>query len=125
MPDKKTYHKNPEKYRKRIAEWQRNNRDKCNEKRRRWYANNKKKVRDKVLQDTYGITLDDYNQMFENQKGCCAICDKHQKNISRTLFVDHCHKSGKVRGLLCISCNYNLGWYEKCKKKVDKYLKSN
>lgn len=100
-------------------------REKWNKKRREWYANNKKKIRDSILQSTYGITLDDYNKMFKQQHGRCAICNKHQENISRTLFVDHNHETTQVRGLLCTSCNYNLGWYEKCKKKVDNYLKNN
>ncbi len=57
----------------------------------------------------YGITLEDYNRMFAEQNGCCAICGKHQTELDRTLAVDHCHKSGKVRKLLCIKCNAVLG----------------
>ena len=57
----------------------------------------------------YGITVDDYNRMFKEQDGRCAICNNHQ-NI-RKLAVDHNHKTGKVRGLLCINCNRGLGHY--------------
>jgi uncharacterized protein YlaI len=43
------------------------------------------------------------------QKGCCAICGKHQTILNKTLNVDHCHKTGKIRGLLCTNCNHGLG----------------
>jgi hypothetical protein len=57
----------------------------------------------------YGITEDDYNLMFQKQQGCCAICNSHQSNFKRALAVDHCHETGKVRGLLCTNCNVGLG----------------
>ena len=55
---------------------------------------------------TYGITLEDYNLMFEEQKGECAICFEKP---TKKLYVDHCHTTGKVRGLLCQHCNFVLG----------------
>jgi len=54
----------------------------------------------------YGITLDEYHEMSEAQGHCCSICDKNDPN---KLFVDHCHQSGQVRGLLCLNCNSLLG----------------
>ena len=63
----------------------------------------------KHLKATYGITVEQYNTMFSNQQGCCAICKKHQTNFKRRLNVDHCHTSGKIRQLLCTNCNYLLG----------------
>jgi hypothetical protein len=60
----------------------------------------------------YGITLDDYNNMFENQEGRCWICKRHHSELERTLHVDHCHATGKVRGLLCDRCNMTLGALE-------------
>lgn len=65
------------------------------------------------IKRTYGITFEDYEQMFDNQKGCCKICNSRISN-SRTgrLFVDHCHKTGTVRGLLCSSCNHGLGLFK-------------
>ena len=53
----------------------------------------------------YNLTLDQYDQMYQDQKGACKICSK---NFPR-LCVDHCHDSGKVRGLLCNRCNLMLG----------------
>lgn len=55
----------------------------------------------------YGITLDDYDKMFELQTGRCKICNRTQPN--KRLAVDHDHKTNKVRGLLCDSCNRAIG----------------
>jgi len=60
----------------------------------------------------YNITLDDYNLMFEKQEGRCAICQKHQNELSKTLCVDHDHKTNKVRQLLCHTCNVTLSYFE-------------
>lgn len=58
----------------------------------------------------YGITVADYNRMFSEQGGCCKACKRHQDVFKRRLVIDHCHQTGKVRGLLCISCNLCLGY---------------
>ena len=78
--------------------------------------NNKKyydpvRMRSLALKRLYGITLDDYNRMLKIQNNRCAICNgtetinRHHNNLS----VDHCHATGKVRGLLCSSCNSGIG----------------
>jgi Recombination endonuclease VII len=59
--------------------------------------------RDRYLRKTYGITEAQYNELLAYQGGCCAICRKPPKG--RRLAVDHDHKTGKVRGLLCYFCN--------------------
>jgi len=61
------------------------------------------------LKADYGITLREYDEMLEEQKGVCAICGNPQPPKFFRLAVDHCHKTGKVRGLLCQSCNGMLG----------------
>jgi hypothetical protein len=53
----------------------------------------------------YGISLQEYEKMFEEQLGCCAICGRNQSEFKRALSVDHDHKTGKIRGLLCNGCN--------------------
>lgn len=84
------------------------------------------KNRKKQLRNKYGITLEDYNKMLTQQFEKCAICGKHQSELNFDLFVDHDHKTGKVRGLLCCGCNTRLSalddnvWYEKARR----YLKS-
>lgn len=60
----------------------------------------------------YGIDLVKYNQMFVEQSGCCKICNVHQSDLKISLAVDHCHTTGKVRGLLCGSCNRALGLFK-------------
>jgi hypothetical protein len=57
----------------------------------------------------YGITFDEYNQMFTNQQGKCKICGRHQNELKRKLAVDHCHSTGNIRGLLCSPCNIGIG----------------
>jgi hypothetical protein len=57
----------------------------------------------------YGITLEKYNEMFEEQKGSCAICGRHQTEFARRLAVDHDHNTMKIRALLCVKCNRLLG----------------
>lgn len=61
----------------------------------------------------HGITIDDYESMLKNQNFKCAICGSSGENTEkykhRPLFVDHNHKTGKVRGLLCSNCNFILG----------------
>ncbi|MCK5614402.1 endonuclease VII domain-containing protein [Candidatus Pacearchaeota archaeon] len=63
----------------------------------------------KRLKSNYGITLEQYDKMIEDQNGVCAICGGINTNGQR-LCVDHDHKTGKVRKLLCHRCNSSLGW---------------
>lgn len=60
----------------------------------------------------YGITVDDYNQLFQEQQGRCKTCNKHQSELKDRLNIDHDHQTGKIRGLLCRSCNHALGLIE-------------
>lgn len=57
----------------------------------------------------YGITLQEYNELFEEQNGCCAICKRHQSELKRNLHVDHNHNTKEIRGLLCQKCNQAIG----------------
>jgi len=85
-------------------------------------------TRSQCLKYNYGITVTNYNKMFTDQKGCCAICSIHQSELKKPLHVDHNHISGEVRGLLCYQCNMGLGIF---KDDIDlfniaiKYLKEN
>ncbi len=64
------------------------------------------------LKRQYNITPIDYDAMYEEQEGCCAICFTHQSSMKYRLHVDHDHKTGKVRGLLCKNCNLALGNFQ-------------
>jgi len=72
-----------------------------------------KVMKDYDLKRAYGIDLKQYEEMFFQQKGCCKICNKHiselNQKIKKSLSVDHCHTTGKVRGLLCDKCNRGIG----------------
>jgi hypothetical protein len=58
----------------------------------------------------YGITLSDYEEILKQQNNCCALCgNEFDKNAKRRPDVDHCHKTGKIRGLLHLHCNTLLG----------------
>lgn len=61
------------------------------------------------LKREFGITLEQYNELFTQQKGLCLGCYKHQSEFKRALAVDHNHVTGKIRGLLCNWCNAGLG----------------
>jgi hypothetical protein len=58
---------------------------------------------------TYGITADEYQQIYAHQGGRCFICRRAKGTSGRRLAVDHCHATGRVRGLLCRPCNRMLG----------------
>lgn len=68
------------------------------------------------LMKSYKITTEEYNMLLEAQNNMCAICSKNASELSNNrkkyLCVDHCHVSGKVRGLLCDTCNRALGMFK-------------
>lgn len=70
---------------------------------------NPDRTKNNDLKRNYGITLQEHQQMFENQNGVCAICKNPGDGRWKKLCVDHCHTTGKVRGLLCKRCNIALG----------------
>jgi len=71
------------------------------------YRNNRKST----LKNRYGISLKQYDILLQKQKNCCAICGKHQSELTKILSVDHNHETGKFRGLLCPCCNSGLGMF--------------
>lgn len=79
----------------------------------------------------YGITPENYQELFKQQEGKCAICSSSEVSVARrsyNLFVDHDHKTGKVRGLLCHHCNTGLGHYKdntETLQKAIEYLNAN
>jgi len=79
----------------------------------------KRNKKDYDLRRTYGICLDTYESMLEDQKECCYICGKEPDR----LYVDHCHDTGSVRKLLCIKCNTGLGLFNDSIKAMKKAMK--
>lgn len=60
----------------------------------------------------YGITIEFYNDMLESQGNCCAICGYEFGAVQGDTYVDHCHTTGVVRGLLCRKCNTGIGMFD-------------
>ena len=60
----------------------------------------------------YGITYTEYDNMYSNQNGKCACCGDEIKRIDKHTHIDHCHTTGKVRGILCKSCNIGIGEFK-------------
>lgn len=69
----------------------------------------KKKEKLRKLKLKYNLTENDYNLMLKNQNYSCDICKKHMSSFNKALYVDHCHTTNNIRGLLCNSCNKGLG----------------
>jgi len=74
----------------------------------------KQEVCNNNLKKSYGISLEDYNNMVKAQGNCCKLCSVHTDSLGKQskLYVDHCHSTGKVRGLLCNNCNSALGKFK-------------
>ena len=96
-------------------DWERKNRERNLAQKRK--SSNKQylvNLRPKRIQTMYGITVEDYDALYDGQGGACAICHRPEtttgKNgVARILSVDHDHESGVVRGLLCSHCNIAIG----------------
>lgn len=92
---------------------------------RAWKQNNVERNRtvDRAarLKRLYNISIAQYDAMLEAQDGKCAACHKLPVE-GKILGVDHCHRTGKVRALLCDPCNNHLGVYENHRQKFEDYL---
>ena len=64
--------------------------------------------RERYLLRKYGITQRQYNSLLKKQNDSCAVCGKHKSKEKRNLCVDHDHKTGQIRGLLCFLCNHRV-----------------
>jgi hypothetical protein len=73
-----------------------------------------KRLRDHLrhVRKKYGLSKKAYMELFERQSGRCAICGREDWETVKTLGVDHDHKTGRVRGLLCFDCNTGLGKFK-------------
>jgi len=88
---------------------------KLNINRKEWRHNNPDKVKEDKLRRRFGISLQDFNSMIENQNGQCGICARKFSTKNNTLgypCVDHDHLTKKVRGILCRGCNSGIGGFK-------------
>jgi len=90
---------------------------------------NPDKAKNLALKKYYNINLDEYRAIQDAQGGVCAICGleefaiNHHTGQPRELAVDHCHATGKVRGLLCTKCNKGIGYFNDSKELMEKAIK--
>lgn len=124
--------------------WKQKNPDKVNQQRKRWFEKNKDKIkqyRQKITKESrrkhvvkmcYNLSWEDYLEFYTKAKGSCSICFKplslsFSEDIE-TAHIDHCHKTGSIRGILCRSCNRGIGYLndspERLRKAAD-YLERN
>lgn len=107
---KEWYLRNREDEIRRVKLWQQANSDRFNESQRRRRLQRgdayKRQERDGHLRRKYGLRLSDFDELVRTQLGMCAICERQLRD---KLHVDHDHRTGAVRGLLCGKCNMAIG----------------
>lgn len=105
--NKKAYYRaDPEKYLGYTAAYRKANPDKL----KAYQDRTKGQRRKRNLMKKYGITEEQFDQMFEDQGRCCAICKAPTANAGRYGWhTDHCHEMDYVRGILCHGCNVGIG----------------
>jgi Recombination endonuclease VII len=127
---KRLYAKTPEQREKRtqyMRTYRAENREKMNEQARVSHEKSRRQRtpeqrHNEHLKATYGITHEIYLAMLARQGGKCLICGSDTARWKKRFHVDHCHQTGKIRGLLCNRCNPMLGWFERYKDAVQTYL---
>ena len=97
------------KTRQNVRRWRANNPEKQREHNRKYDRNNRERRREKHFRLTYGITLAERDAMLAAQGGVCAVCRCTEPGTIIGWHVDHCHATGKIRGILCHHCNVALG----------------
>jgi len=91
-----------------CKQWRKNNPEKIKEQSKQRYKEKPEYFKKYRIKYTYGLSYKDWSEMWENQSGKCAICGNEFTKPSDG-FVDHDHKTKKIRSLLCMKCNCGLG----------------
>jgi len=107
----KHYQENKETYLEKADNWKTTNPQKRKDVANKYARSNPEKQRNNTLKRQYGITLEEFNKKVLLQENKCIICDATFKNL-RDACMDHCHKSKKVRDVLCRTCNSGLGHFK-------------
>lgn len=117
--DRKVYFSTPgaeEKSRAAAKQWYWKNREASIARQAKWVREHQDHVlayRRRKLLEKYGITPQEYDKLLAEQDGRCKICASAKPGpFERNFYVDHCHETGKVRGLLCGSCNLAIGQFD-------------
>ena len=91
-------------------EYRKKNKEKIRKKAREWLKTDKGRLYRLRHKNKIDIDFEEYQRMFIKQKNLCAICKRPEQK--KSLAIDHCHKTGKVRGLLCQKCNRGIGCFD-------------
>jgi hypothetical protein len=83
-----------------------------------WNANHQRSVRATKMKRNFGISIEEYEALYQRANGCCEICgvavpshlDNDAKKLAAKVAIDHDHTTGRVRGLLCGPCNCSIGY---------------
>ena len=106
-----TYYKNnKEKVREDNKCYLKNNPEKPKEYSNRYRMKNPEKLKEERLKRNHGLTMEEYNQLIQLQNNRCVICTEEFNTKDRRACVDHNHKTGKIREILCNQCNSALGF---------------
>lgn len=92
-------------------EYSKKNQQKIKDYKIRHYLDNKLEIQEKRLTKLYNLTLNEYRDILNKQKEKCLICESKFTNINIP-YIDHNHTTGKIRGLLCNTCNRALGLFK-------------
>ena len=110
-------------------EWAAKNKEKRKLIAKRYQEKNKEALNLKRISKLYKITEEELNSLRLKQNNRCAICNSEDSNTKKqALDIDHCHETGRVRGLLCNTCNRAIGLLQDNSELVQKaadYLKNN
>ena len=107
--NRRTRLKNKDAIQARQKEWVNKNPEKRRAAYLKYYEREKANIRDRQIRRLFGITLEEYNERLIAQNNTCALCGGGPDAKGKMFAIDHDHKTGKIRGLLCRGCNVGMG----------------
>ncbi len=113
---RKWYLSNRERYLEKFLQYRKDHAEETRDRAKKWAKDNPERAkyshRKWKLKNRYGISEDDYYSLLNKQGGMCAICGEFLASDKEFFCIDHDHKTGKVRGLLCSKCNRGIGHFD-------------
>lgn len=92
------------------TEWRQDNQEYNQQRVRDYYATHKEQRRAYYVARHYNLSIEQWDVLYHAQGGCCALCRVDLNSLpAKSVHVDHCHATNKVRGILCSGCNTSLG----------------
>jgi hypothetical protein len=107
-PERFAFIKNRDVEKRRL--WRKQNPELAKKTAKEWAKKNTESLKNTALKRQYGLTRKEYLLILKDQNGKCSIC-RNKCKTGRDLSVDHCHKTKKIRGLLCGNCNRGIGLF--------------